>query len=233
MVLLSDTYLPKAFLTSVLDGLGLTGYRALWVSCEQGAAKSDGKPVGPSGAGPPGCPNRPRGRRSHCRCRVAPGGGRRGPAGVQALHRIVAPARHGGADPARRPPVGPSAPRRVQTGQHAPQRAALAHRAAGGRAQRRQCRLRRRLRGLGSLARGVLPVAAPTSGRGRVRPSLLLGARRPRHGARLPGAAGCRGAAVDVPGRVPAAVQHGRHRRAADRARHRLPRADRDQRFGG
>lgn len=42
VVLVSDTYLPSAFVASVLAAHGLDGYRALMVSCEEGAAKSDG-----------------------------------------------------------------------------------------------------------------------------------------------------------------------------------------------
>lgn len=40
--LVSDTYLPSAFVASVLERSAITGWSRLLVSCEQGAAKSDG-----------------------------------------------------------------------------------------------------------------------------------------------------------------------------------------------
>jgi FMN phosphatase YigB (HAD superfamily) len=42
VVLVSDTYLPSAFVGSVLGDAGVTGWSALIVSCEAGAAKADG-----------------------------------------------------------------------------------------------------------------------------------------------------------------------------------------------
>lgn len=43
VLLISDMYLPKSFLISVLDGLGIRGYGAFYISCEHNVRKHDGR----------------------------------------------------------------------------------------------------------------------------------------------------------------------------------------------
>lgn len=43
VLLISDMYLPKSFLSSVLDGLGISGYDAFYISCEHDVRKHDGR----------------------------------------------------------------------------------------------------------------------------------------------------------------------------------------------